>query len=115
MLVTTNSTHSANPHPYKSPPHDPVKDFEPVARVGTLAFMLVVNPELPVGNTRELIAYAAAHPGQLSYGTASTASLVGAETINAMAHTDFVGVSYKASPQAILDPVAGRRLLFDAH
>src|SRR5258706_16022320 len=107
LFMTTNSTHSANPHLYKSLPYDPVKDFEPVARVGTLAFMLVVNPELPVGNTRELIASAAAHPGQLSYGTASTASLVGAETINAMAHTDFVGVSYKPTPQAILDLVAG--------
>jgi len=114
LFMTTNSTHSANPHLYKSLPYDPVKDFEPVARVGTLAFMLVVNPELPVGNTRELIAYAAAHPGQLSYGTASTASLVGAETINAMAHTDFVGVSYKASPQAILDLVAGRLQLMVA-
>ena len=108
LFMTTNSTHSANPHLYKSLPYDPVRDFEPIARVGTLAFMLVVNPDLPVGNTRELIAYAVAHPGELSYGTASTASLVGAETINAMAHTDLVGVGYKASPQAILDLVAGR-------
>jgi tripartite-type tricarboxylate transporter receptor subunit TctC len=89
-------------HLYKSLPYDPVKDFEPIARVGTLAFMLVVNPELPVGNTREFISYAVAHPGQLSFGTASTASLVGAETINAMAHAEMVAVGYKASPQAIL-------------
>jgi tripartite-type tricarboxylate transporter receptor subunit TctC len=108
LFMTTNSTHSANPHLYKTLPYDPIKDFEPVARVGTLAFMLVVNPELPAGNTKEFIAYAAARPGQLSYGTASTASLVGAETINAMARTDTVGVSYKASPQAILDLIAGR-------
>ena len=108
LFMTTNSTHSANPHLYKSLPYNPVKDFEPIARVGTLAFMLVVNPDLPVANTSELIAYAMAHPGQLSYGTASTASLVGAETINAMAHTELVGIGYKASPQAILDLVAGR-------
>jgi tripartite-type tricarboxylate transporter receptor subunit TctC len=108
LFMTTNSTHSANPHLYKSLPYNPVKDFEPIARVGTLAFMLVVNPDLPVANTSELIDYAMAHPGQLSYGTASTASLVGAETINAMAHTELVGIGYKASPQAILDLVAGR-------
>ncbi len=108
LFMTTNSTHSANPHLYKSLPYDPVRDFAPIARVGTLAFMLVVNPELPAGNVKEFIAYAAAHPGELSYGTASTASLVGAETINAMAGIDLVGVSYKASPQAILDLVAGR-------
>ena len=114
LFMTTNSTHSANPHLYKSLPYDPVKDFEPIARVGLLSFVLVVTPELPVGNTRELIAYALAHPGQLSYATASTASLVGAETINAMAGTDMVGVSYKASPQAILDLVAGRLQLMVA-
>jgi tripartite-type tricarboxylate transporter receptor subunit TctC len=106
--MTTNSTHSANPHLYKSLPYDPIRDFTPVARVGTLAFMLVVNPEIPAGNMKEFIAYALAHPGTLSYGTASTASLVGAETINAMAHTDLAGVGYKASPQAMLDLVAGR-------
>jgi tripartite-type tricarboxylate transporter receptor subunit TctC len=114
LFMTTNSTHSANPHLYKSLPYDPVKDFEPIARVGLLSFVLVVTPELPVSSTRELIAYALAHPGQLSYATASTASLVGAETINAMAGTDMVGVSYKASPQAILDLVAGRLQLMVA-
>ena len=108
LFMTTNSTHSSNPHLYKKLPYDPVKDFTPVARVGTLAFMLVVNPELPVNNTREFIAYTLAHPGQISYATASTAALVGAETINALTHTDMVGVSYKASPQAMLDLVAGR-------
>ena len=108
LIMSSNSTHSANPHLYKSLPYDPIKDFEPIARLGTLAFMLVVNPELPVRNTKELIAYAVAHPGELSYGTANTTSLVGAETINIMGHTDMVGVSYKSSPQAILDLVAGR-------
>jgi tripartite-type tricarboxylate transporter receptor subunit TctC len=114
LFMATNSTHSANPHLYKTLPYDPIRDFEPVARVGTLAFVLVVNPALQVGNTRDFIAYALAHPGQISYATASTASLVGAETINAMAHTDMVGVSYKASPQAILDLVAGRLQLMVA-
>jgi tripartite-type tricarboxylate transporter receptor subunit TctC len=108
LFMTTNSTHGANPHLYKSLPYDPVKDFEPIARVGMLPFMLVVNPELPVKNTREFLDHARANPGKLSYGTASTSSLVGAETLNAMAGTGLVGVGYKSSPQAILDLVAGR-------
>jgi tripartite-type tricarboxylate transporter receptor subunit TctC len=70
--------------------------------------MLVVTPSLPVHSTRELIAYARAHPGELSYGTASTASLVGAETINRMAGIGMVQIGYKSSPQAMLDLVAGR-------
>jgi tripartite-type tricarboxylate transporter receptor subunit TctC len=108
LFMTTNSTHGANPHLYKKLAYDPIKDFEPIARVGTLPFMLVVNPELPANNTAEFIAYAKAHPGGLSYGTASTASLVGAETINHLAGLDLVRVGYSSSPQAILDLVAGR-------
>ncbi|HVY07013.1 MAG TPA: tripartite tricarboxylate transporter substrate binding protein [Burkholderiales bacterium] len=114
LFMATNSSHSANPHLYKSLPYDPIKDFIPVARVGFINFMLVVHPGVPAANTREFIAYALANPGTLSYATASTASLVGAETINAMAHTDMVGVAYKASPQAMLDLVAGRLQLMVA-
>ncbi len=108
LFMTTSSTHSANPHLYKSLPYDPIKDFEPIARIGTLAFMLVVYPGVKVSSTKEFIAYASARPGQLAYGTASTASLIGAETINAMAPTRMLGVGYKASTQAMLDLVAGR-------
>jgi len=108
LFMTTNSTHGANPHLYRKLAYDPIKDFQPIARVGTLPFMLVINPELPVTNTAEFIAYAKAHPGELSYGTASTASLVGAETINHVAGLDLVRVGYSSSPQAILDLVAGR-------
>ncbi|HKQ25302.1 MAG TPA: tripartite tricarboxylate transporter substrate binding protein [Burkholderiales bacterium] len=108
LFMTTNSSHGANPHLYRKLAYDPIKDFEPIARVGTLPFMLVVNPDLPVINTAQFIAYAKAHPGALSYGTASTASLVGAETINHVAGLDLVRVGYSSSPQAILDLVAGR-------
>ncbi len=108
LFMTTNSTHGANPHLYRKLAYDPIKDFEPIARIGTLPFMLVIHPELPVNNTAEFIAYAKAHPGGLSYGTASTASLVGAETINRLAGLDLVRVGYSSSPQAILDLTAGR-------
>jgi tripartite-type tricarboxylate transporter receptor subunit TctC len=108
LFMTTNSTHGANPHLYRKLAYDPIRDFEPIARVGTLPFMLVVNPELQANSTAEFVAYAKAHPGELSYGTASTASLVGAETINHLAGLDLVRVGYSSSPQAILDLVAGR-------
>jgi len=105
LFMTTNSTHSANPHLVRRLGYDPLKDFAPIVRVGLLPFMLVVDPELPVKTTTEFLAYAKARPGELSYGTASTASLVGAETLNAMAGLDLVRVGYKSSPQAILDLV----------
>ncbi len=108
LFMTTNTTHSANPHLFKTLAYDPVKDFEPIARVGMLPFMLVINPQLKVNSTAELLAYARANPGKLTYGQASSASLVAAETLNTMAKVSIVGVPYKVSPQAILDLVAGR-------
>jgi tripartite-type tricarboxylate transporter receptor subunit TctC len=108
LLMTTNSTHGANSSIYRSLPYDPIRDFEPVARTATLPFMLVVNPAVPVSTTAEFIAYAGAHRGELSYGTASTTSLIGAEILNRHSGTGMVGVSYKASTQAMLDLVAGR-------
>ena len=107
IFVTTNTTHSANPHLYKSLPYDPVKDFEPVARTATLPFMLVVNPALPVKSTAEFIAHARANPGKLAYATASSTSLVAAESLNVQARIAMTGVTYKSSPQAMLDVVSG--------
>jgi tripartite-type tricarboxylate transporter receptor subunit TctC len=108
LLMTTNSTHGANSYVYKSLPYDPLKDFEAVARTATLPFMLIINPGLPARSTAEFVAYARQHRGELSYGTASTTSLIGAETLNALAATGLVRVTYKSSPQAMLDLVAGR-------
>jgi tripartite-type tricarboxylate transporter receptor subunit TctC len=107
IFVTTNTTHSANPHLYKSLPYDPVKDFEPVARTATLPFMLVVNPSLPVRSTAEFIAHARSHRGALTYASASSTSLVAAESLNTQAGMGMTGVLYKASPQAMLDVVSG--------
>ena len=91
LLMTTNSTHGANSHIYKSLPYDPLRDFQPVVRTATLPFMLVINPSVPANTTAEFIAHAKAHRGELSYGTASTTSLIGAETINRLAGT---GLTY---------------------
>jgi tripartite-type tricarboxylate transporter receptor subunit TctC len=108
ILMTTNSTHGANSFLYRSLAYDPMKDFDPVVRVGMLPFMLVVHPDVPAKNMREFLDYARANPGELSYGTSNTTSLVCAEMLNVMAQAGLVGVSYKSSQQAILDLVAGR-------
>ena len=71
LFMTTNTTHSANPSLMKKLSYDPIRDFTPVARMGNLPFILVVNPKLPVKTVPELIAYARAHPG-MSYASTST-------------------------------------------
>ena len=83
LWMTTNTTHSANPSLYKELRYDPVKDFTPIVFVGELPFALVVNNDLPVKNLKELLAYARANPGKLSYATPNSTSLVGSETMRA--------------------------------
>jgi tripartite-type tricarboxylate transporter receptor subunit TctC len=54
---------------HKSLPYDPATDFVPLGMVASAPFFLIVNPELPVNTVKELIAYAKANPGKLSYGS----------------------------------------------
>lgn len=107
LLMTTNTTHSANPSLFKTLRYDPIKSFTPIARVGELPFALVVNPALPVKTLPELIDYARAHPGKLSYGTPNSTSLVASETIKRIAGISMVGVPYKSSPQALTELIGG--------
>lgn len=114
LFMTTNTSHSANPSLFQKLPYDPVKDFTPVARVGELPFALVVSPALPVKDMRELIAYAKANPGKLSYATPNSTSLVASETIKHIAGLDIVGVNYKSSPQAMNDVISGQIQMYVA-
>ena len=107
LFMTTNTTHSANPSLMKKLPYDPIKDFTPVARMGNLPFMLVINPKLPVKTMGELIAYAKAHPG-MSYASGNSTGIVSGATMGRMAKVDLLHVPYKSTPPAMTDVIAGQ-------
>lgn len=108
LLMATNSTHSANPHLFKSLGYDPVKDFAPVARAGSYVFMLVVNPDIPAKTLPELVAYAKANPGKLTYASGNTTGIVAGETLKSKAGIDVLHIPYKSTPPAINDVLGGR-------
>ena len=114
LFMTTNTSHSANPALYKSLKYDPIKDFTPVARVGELPFALAVNPAVPAKTLAELLDYARANPGKLSYATPNSTSLVAMESIKHIARIDVLGVPYKSSPQAMTDLVGGQVQIYVA-
>src|ERR1700741_2640332 len=58
IMVTTNTPQAANVSLFKKLNYDPVKDFAPIARLGTTSFMLMVRPEFPAKNLKEFLAYA---------------------------------------------------------
>jgi tripartite-type tricarboxylate transporter receptor subunit TctC len=112
LFMTTNTSQSANPSLYKSLRYDPIRDFTPIIRTGELPFAVAVNNELPVKSMKELIEYARANPGKISYGTPNSTSLVASETLKNQAKIDIVGVPYKSSPQALTDLIGNQIQLY---
>jgi putative tricarboxylic transport membrane protein len=108
LLMSTNSPHSANPFLLKNIAYDPVKDFAPVTRVGSFTLMFVINPAVPVKSIPELITYAKANPGKLTYGSGNTSGILAGETLKHWAGIDILQVPYKSVPPALNDVIAGR-------
>lgn len=107
LLVTTNTPQAANVSLFKKLAYDPVKDFAPVARLGTTSFMLMVKPEFPARSLKEFIAYARSQPGKLSAGYGSAGSQVSLALLKSMGKLDVVEAPYKGIPQAITDVMGG--------
>jgi len=108
LMMATNSPLSAAPFLTKSVGYDPVKDFVPITRVGSFTNMLVINPSLPVHSVKELIDYAKANPGKLTYASGNTTGIVGGATLSRWAGIDLLHVPYKSTPPAVQDILAGR-------
>jgi tripartite-type tricarboxylate transporter receptor subunit TctC len=108
LLLATNSPLSAAPFLLKNLSYDAIKDFTPVTRVGSFTLMIVVNPNVPIHSLGELVSYAKANPGKLSFASGNTAGIVALATINHWAGTDIVHVPYKTTPPALQDVMAGR-------
>src|SRR5258708_15265568 len=81
LLMATNSPLSAAPFLMRNVSYDPVKDFTPVTRVGSFTLMLVLNPSVPAKSVKELIEYAKANPGKLSFASANTSGIVAGRTL----------------------------------
>jgi len=110
MFFVTAATLVTNPYTFKSLPYDPDRDFVPVAMVGKTAFMVLVNPQVPARDLRELVALDHAKPGNLSLATDGTRNFSGmiSAWLNKLAGTQIQQIPYQAMPQGVRDTVAGR-------
>jgi tripartite-type tricarboxylate transporter receptor subunit TctC len=88
--------------------YDALKDFVPITRVGSFTLMLVVNPKLPIHSVKELVDYAKANPGKLTFASGNTAGIVGGYTLAKWAGIKLVHVPYKTTGPALEDIMAGR-------
>lgn len=108
LLIAANTTHSAAPTLVKNIAYDPIKDFAPIARLGTLPSMLLVYPGSPIHSVKDMIKYAKANPGKLTYATGNSTGIVTGATLRRLAAIDFVSVPYNSTTAALNDAIAGR-------
>jgi len=107
LFIGTNSTHSANLFLFKSLTYDPLKDFSPISHLVAYSSVLVSNASAPFSNVRELITYAKANPGKVSYGYGNTIAQLGAATLFRTAGVEALPVAYKSNPLAATDVMGG--------
>jgi len=110
LLVATVTTLAANFALRAKLPYHPERDFAPVAMLGGTPYLLAVHPGVPVKTPAQLIGYAKANPGKLSFGSAGTGSSnhLAGELFKHMAGIDIVHVPYKGSGPAAVDLISGQ-------
>jgi tripartite-type tricarboxylate transporter receptor subunit TctC len=111
LLLGGATTHITEALLKNRPQFDPLKELEPISGIAITAFALAVHPSIPVNDLSELIAYAKATPGKLSYGTAGTGSLnhLTAEAFKLkVGLPDLIHVPYRGAGPAIADVLAGQ-------
>jgi len=109
-LLIAISSFTVNPSIFKQLPWDPVRDFAPVSKVGSSAYILVVHPSVPARSVSQLIALARAKPDALSFassGIGSPLHLAG-ELLKTRANINMVHVPYKGAGPAIIDLLTGQ-------
>jgi tripartite-type tricarboxylate transporter receptor subunit TctC len=110
VYLAVQTTHAVAPYLYQKPGYDPIKDFVGIGRVVDNPLVMVVHPSLPVKNLAELVAYAKAHPGKLTYATGGNGSSphMSMEMFKKAAGLDIRPVHYKGDSAAMTDLLSGR-------
>lgn len=104
-----------NPHLYpqgpqsKQPGMDALRDYAPIAMLGTIPSVLAVHPSVPAKSVRELVALAQKNPGKLTYGSGApgSPSHLAGELLKALSKTNILLVPYKGATFALVGAMSG--------
>jgi tripartite-type tricarboxylate transporter receptor subunit TctC len=116
LLMGTVGTHAINQSLYKKLAFDPIKDFAPITRVALVPNLLVANPAQPFKTVKDLVAYAKANPGKLTFASSGSGTSIhlSGEMFQQMAGVDMQHIPYKGSAPALTDLLGGQTaIMFD--
>ena len=108
-LIFSTAAHSVTAVYYQKLPYDPIRDFTPISRVGSVPFVLVTHPSFPATTLKEFLAVARQKPGQLNYGSAGTGGIghLAQALFCKQAGIDARHVAYKGTGPSVLAIVSG--------
>jgi tripartite-type tricarboxylate transporter receptor subunit TctC len=109
-LVVVTTAHAINPSLMRKMPFTTVESFAPVAMIGRAPNVLIVRPDSPFKTTQDMLAFARANPGKLTYGSSGngTAVHLAAELLQTVAGIKLTHVPYRGAGQAQVDLVGGQ-------
>src|SRR3954469_10960068 len=110
LMAAATSTHATNVHLIKNLSYDPIKNFTPIVEsVETIGCIVVNTSVVPVNSIVELVAYAKANPGKLSFGSSGAGSFfhLAGELFNQVAGVKMTHVPYRGSVAAFTDLIGG--------
>ena len=110
LLVSSETTFAVTPALKSKLAYHPERDFAPISLLTTQPYVLAVSMALPVNSVTQLVAYAKANPGKLTYGSAGTggANHLAGEMFKQAAGIDITHVPYKGNGPAIIDLIGGQ-------
>lgn len=109
-LLLNGAAHTVIPALYPDAGFDSVEDLVPVALVGDQSFLVCVHPGVPATDMPSLLAWLKQRRGEATFGTTGigAASHLAGELLKTMADVDFTVVTYRGTPAAVTDFIAGR-------
>src|SRR5215212_3855485 len=109
-LLLAAASHTITGHVYAKLPYHPLKDFTPVAHIGNVDYVLMINGELPAKSVQELISFLKQDPGKYNYASAGNGSAthLSMAYFASLAGVELVHVPFKATGEAINEVLAGR-------
>jgi len=109
-LFVATVAHTMATSLYKQLPYDFEQDFVPITTLASVPNILIVNPSVPAKSVQELVAYAKANPGKLSYGSAGNGSTehLSAELFKSMTGVDMLHIPYKGGAPMMADLIGGQ-------